>query len=98
MIRDILGNRIKNIRFLEFHSKMEKFYIYNNKIYQIIRMYKHYKLDGGWYVEMFIRNVETNKRRTILMSLTKFKEKVLYNTYHKAKNMLRGEKTKDETK
>lgn len=85
MIRDVLGNKIKDVRFLKFHSEMEKFYIYNNKIYQIIRMSRHYKLDGGWYVEMFIRNAETNKRKTILMPLIKFKEKVLYNTYSKAK-------------
>jgi len=40
MVRYILGNRVKKhlAGFEQFY--MEKFYIYNNKIYQIIRVKK----------------------------------------------------------
>jgi len=43
MIRDILGNRVKKhlSGFEQFY--MEKFYIHNNKIYQIIRVKKVWK-------------------------------------------------------
>ena len=77
MVRDVLGYRIKNKNHLEFVNEMEKYYIYNDNVYQIIRMSKHYKLDGGWYVDMFVRNAYTGKRSNFLMPLNKFREKQL---------------------
>ena len=77
MVRDVLGHRIKNKNHLEFVNEMEKYYIYKDNVYQIIRMSKHYKLDGGWYVDVFVRNAYTGKRSNFLMPLNKFMEKQL---------------------
>lgn len=77
MVRDLLGYRIKNKNHLEFVNEMEKYYIYKDNVYQIIRMSKHYKLDGGWYVDIFVRNAYTGKRSNFLMPLNKFREKQL---------------------
>lgn len=85
MLRDLLGYRIVNPMYLEFHREMEKYYIYNDKIYQIIRMSKRYKLDGGWYVDISIRNIKTNKISSIFIPYKTFKEKKLYDKKPKLK-------------
>ncbi len=77
MLRDLLGYRIVNPMYLEFHREMEKYYIYNDKIYQIIRISKHSKLDG-WYVDILIRNIDTNKVSKIFIPYKTFKSKKLY--------------------
>ena len=77
MLRDLLGYRIVNPMYLEFHREMEKYYIYNDKIYQIVRVSKSYRLDGGWYVEMLIKKSNGNFK-TIEMTLDDFRKKQLY--------------------
>ena len=77
MIRDLLGNRIKKNEFLEFYYEMGKFYSYNDKIYQIVRVSKSYRLDGGWYVEILIKKSSGNFK-TIEMTLDDFRKKQLY--------------------
>lgn len=79
MLRDVMGYRIKRQCYLEFYNEMEKYYIYKNNVYQIIRMSKHYKLDGGWYVDILIRNIDTNKMSKIFIPYKTFKEKKLFN-------------------
>jgi hypothetical protein len=92
MVRDLLGYRIRRHCYLEFYKEMEKYYIYNDKIYQIIRMSKHYKLDGGWYVDISIRNINTNKISSIFIPYKIFKEKKLYDKKPKLKEQ--NEETK----
>ena len=91
MLRDLLGYRIVNPIYLEFHREMEKYYIYNDKIYQIIRMSKHYKLDG-WYVDILIRNIDTNKVSKIFIPYKTFKSKKLYDKKPKIENQNEGTK------
>lgn len=78
MVRDLLSNRIKDVKCLEFIYVMEKYYIYNSNVYQIIRASKHYKLDGGWYVDVLIRNANTGKKNSYSMRLKEFKERTYY--------------------
>lgn len=78
MVRDLLGYRIRKPISKEMQEYMEKFYIYNNKIFQIIRISKHYKLDGGFWVDFTIQNIETKKIFSHSMSLKLFKEKKLF--------------------
>lgn len=77
MLRDVLGHRIRRQCYFEFANEMEKYYIYNNNAYQIIRMSKHYKLDG-MYVDILIRNIDTNKVSSIFIPYKTFKEKKLF--------------------
>ncbi len=77
MVRDLLENRIKKNEFLEFYYEMGKFYHYNDKIYQIVRVSKSYRLDDGWYVEMLIKKSNGNFK-TIEMTLDDFRKKQLY--------------------
>src|SRR5574344_931504 len=78
MLRDVLGHRIRKHCYFEFVNEMEKYYIYKDNVYQIIRMSKHYKLDGGWYVDVFVRNAYTGKRSNYLMPLKSFRERTLF--------------------
>jgi hypothetical protein len=78
MLRDVLGHRIRKHCYFEFVNEMEKYYIYKDNVYQIIRMSKHYKLDGGWYVDVFVRNAYTGKRSNYLMPLKNFRERTLF--------------------
>lgn len=78
MVRDVLGYKVKNHKQLRMLHYIEKYYIYNNNVYQIIRLSKHFKLDAGSYVDMFIVNIKTNKRKNITLSLDSFLNKKLY--------------------
>jgi hypothetical protein len=78
MVRDLDGNKIKNKRYLQYIELMEKYYIYNNNVYQIIRAIQNYKLDGGWYIEALIKNVKTNKRKMLTLKREIFLNKKLY--------------------
>lgn len=78
MVRDIFGYKVKNHRHLRMLHYMEKYYIYNNNVYQIIRVSKHFKLDCGYIVDMFVMNIKTNKKSSISLSLNNFLEKKLF--------------------
>lgn len=95
MLRDLLGYRIVNPMYLEFHKEMEKYYIYNDKIYQIIRMLKHSKLDG-WYVDILIRNIDTNKVSKIFIPYKTFKSKKLYDKKPKIRSKIKVQNEKTE--
>lgn len=78
MVRDLDGNKIKDNRYLQYIELMEKYYIYNNNVYQIIRAIECYKLDGGWYIEALIKNVKTNKRKLLKIKRELFLNKKFY--------------------
>ena len=94
MVRDLLGYRIKNKNHLEFVNEMEKYYIYNDNVYQIIRMSKHYKLDGGWYVDILTRNSGTNKVSKIFITYKTFKSKKLYDKKPKIRSKIKEQNEK----
>lgn len=78
MVRDLEGNRIKNKRYLKYMELMEKYYIYNNTVYQIIRAIEYYKLDSGWHIEALIKNVNTNKKKMLIIKRDLFLNKKFY--------------------
>jgi len=61
MLRDLLGNRVKNNNHKRQQRLMERYYIFNNKVYQIIRAGISYKLDGGMYYSFTVQDINTKK-------------------------------------
>jgi len=87
MTRDILGNRVKKhlTGFEQFY--MEKFYIHNNKIYQIVRVKKVWKL-SGYIVEVTytpINTSNTKKVKKYTITLDGFENRKYYTFLGKAK-------------
>ena len=61
MYRDMLGNRVKNHNHLKKQELMERYYIFNNKVFQIIRAGNSCKLDGGMCYSFTVQNIKTKK-------------------------------------
>jgi len=99
MVRDLLGRRIKrSITDFEYRF-MEKYYIFDDKIYQIIRIKKiglakrtkKSKLDFLVELEYLdTKYKETNKNRVKKISIpyVELLNKRLFDTHAKAKNFL----------
>jgi hypothetical protein len=62
-MKDLLGNNIRKQYSLYELSFFEKYYIFNNTVYQIIRLKRHRKLEC-FIFEVTYRNIFTNKIKT----------------------------------
>lgn len=89
MIRDLENNRIKQRINPSLFQYFEKFYIYNNKIFQIIRITSVFKLDGGTYYDIKFRNIKSKKVNSTSIHKSKFLSRKLYHTIGKANNDLK---------
>ena len=83
MVRDITGRRVKKHLngFEQFY--MERFYINNNKVYQIVRVKKIHKFNGD-IVEVTYKQYNSNKVKSVTISLEAFEERKYYTNYKKA--------------
>jgi RPA family protein len=83
MTRDVLGHRIKKTVTPYEQFFMEKFYIHNNKVYQIIRVEVVCKI-GADLVEFITRSVKTNKIRKFTIIKEAFESRKYYYSKRKA--------------
>jgi len=83
MTRDIFGRKIKK-RLTSFEQvHLEKFYIHNNKIFQIVRIKEHFTIKGEMVDISFIK-IKSRKIKTITMSRSIFENRKNFHTYKKA--------------
>jgi hypothetical protein len=86
MTRDTLGHRVKRTVTPFEQSFMEKFYIHNNKVYQIIRVKETRKLSGN-LVDILCIEVRKNgkgKLRNVTMMKEELETRKHYHTKRKA--------------
>jgi len=88
MVRDITGKRVKKHLngFEQFY--MEKFYIHNNKIYQIVRVNKYKKM-SGYVVDVVYVRVQLNdsqKVKSYTITLDGFENRKYYTFLGQARN------------
>jgi hypothetical protein len=83
MTRDTLGHRIKRTLTPFEQAFMEKFYIHNNKIYQIIRIKETHKISEP-LVEILCKDLSREKIRNITMTKEAFESRKHYHTKRKA--------------
>jgi len=91
-IRDLMGNSIKGVIDSFQQQHIEKFYIYNNKIFQIIRVQKvaeENKLSSRKnFVHILFKNVITNKINSTTVSFDVFNQRTFYSLYKNAHKKL----------
>jgi len=97
MTRDLLSNRIKKTVCPMSQFYMERFYVYNNKIFQIVRFKRDYSLVKQTYLYVLTIVEYTGKRkfssqektRRILLTHEEFENRKFYFTAAKAIHSLK---------
>lgn len=96
MTRDLLGNRIKQPASGLSHNFMERFYIHDDKIYQIVRFKRNAKMGENGFVytysmvvvnhykeaDRMFRQAKT-KTKSVVLSQKEFEGKKFYFTLSK---------------
>ena len=84
-IKDLMGKSIKNILDSFQQQHIEKFYIYNNKIFQIIRIDKIPEPNKMSirrnFVHILFKNVITSKINSTIITFDVFNERICYSLY-----------------
>lgn len=83
MLKDMCGRRIKNNLNGFQQAYMGQFYIYNNKIFEIIRINTQRKLNGK-IVNITFRNAKTHKMFSKTITLDGFEKRKHFKTLRSA--------------
>lgn len=83
MYRDLLGRRIKNNLSQNEIYFMEKFYIYNNKIFQIIRC-EELGVELKLFFKLQVQDIDSKKIKYVLLKDIDLVDKVFFNTVGKS--------------
>jgi len=92
MVRDLLGRRVKDGSSLYEQSYMERFYLYNDKIFQIVRLKRKFSFSKNKFeFEISFRNVHASKVKIkrVVLNEKNFNERKFFFTYSKALSFLR---------